>query len=78
MDPPLIFGIAISIFFAFFFTCIEVAYLMADKSEIEEDAKSGSVNGRIFYFFIRKQDSVWIYIPHDFREELSRQQNQER
>ena len=56
MDPPLIFGIAISIFFAFFFTCIEVAYLMADKSEIEEDANAGSVNGRIFYFFIRKPE----------------------
>ena len=56
MDPPLIFGIAISIFFAFFFTCIEVAYIMADKSEIEEDANAGSVNGRIFYFFIRKPE----------------------
>ena len=56
MDPPLIFGIAISIFFAFFFTCIEVAYLMVDKSEIEEDANAGSINGRIFHFFMRRPE----------------------
>jgi putative hemolysin len=54
MDSPLILGIAISIFYSFFFTVVEVAYLVAEKSEIESDAKAGSINARILSFFIQR------------------------
>ncbi len=41
MDSPFLFGIGITLFFSFFFTCFEVAYLMADKAQIESDARDG-------------------------------------
>jgi CBS domain containing-hemolysin-like protein len=58
MDSTLIFGIAIPLFFSFFFTCVEVAYMTANKSRIEEGAKTGSLNSRILLFFIQRP--TWL------------------
>ncbi len=58
MNAPLIFGVAVSLFFSFFFMCFEVAYLMANKSALEEEANSGGFNARILVFFIQKP--AWL------------------
>jgi putative hemolysin len=54
MDSPFLFGIGITLFFSFFFTCFEVAYLMADKAQIESDASEGSLNSKILVFFFQR------------------------
>ena len=54
MDSPFLFAIILTLFFSFFFTCFEVSYLMADKTEIEKDATRGSVNARILLFFLQR------------------------
>jgi putative hemolysin len=54
MDSPFLFGIGIALFFSFFFTCFEVAYLMADKSQIEKNASKGSVSSKILVFFLNR------------------------
>lgn len=54
MDSPLILGIAISLFFSFFFTCVEVAYMMVTKPATEEGARKGSLNSKILFFFFER------------------------
>ena len=54
MDSPVLFGIGITLFFAFFFTCFEVAYLMADKSRVEGDASDGGLSAKILAFFFQR------------------------
>ena len=54
MDSPFLFGIGITLFFSFFFTCFEVAYLMADKAQIERDAHEGGLSSKILAFFIQR------------------------
>jgi CBS domain containing-hemolysin-like protein len=58
MNTVLILGVAISLFFSFFFMCFEVAYLMANKSAIKEDADEGGFNARILEFFFQKP--AWL------------------
>jgi CBS domain containing-hemolysin-like protein len=54
MDSPFLFGISITLFFSFFFTCVEVAHFMADKVKIENDANNGSLNAKILIFFLQR------------------------
>ncbi|HEX6225532.1 MAG TPA: CNNM domain-containing protein, partial [Chryseolinea sp.] len=54
MDSPFVFGIGITLFFSFFFTCFEVAYLMADKAKTGRDANDGSLNSKILVFFFQR------------------------
>lgn len=58
MDSTLIFAIVISIIFSFFFSCIEVAYLAANKLMLEEDAKKNKISSKILFFFIRRP--TWL------------------
>jgi putative hemolysin len=54
MDSPFLFGVGITLFFSFFFTCFEVAYLIAGKTNIENEATAGSLNSRILVFFFNR------------------------
>lgn len=54
MDPGLISLIIISLIFSFFFSGIEIAYLSANKLQLELQGKQGLLSGRIFAKFIKK------------------------
>ena len=54
MDSPFLFGICITLFFSFFFTCFEVAYLMADRARVEADAHNGGLSSKILAFFFQR------------------------
>nr|MCU0398899.1 CNNM domain-containing protein [Cyclobacteriaceae bacterium] len=54
MDAGLISFIFISLVFSFFFSGIEIAFLSANKLQLELQGKQGSVTGRIFSKFIKK------------------------
>src|SRR5688572_191714 len=58
MNSPLYLGFAIALFFSFFFTAFEVAYMIANKAQIEEEAKKGDLNSRILVFFIERP--LWL------------------
>lgn len=58
MNAPLIFGIAVSLFLCFFFTCFEVALMVANRSQIAGEAKNKSVTARILFFFLQKPE--WL------------------
>jgi CBS domain containing-hemolysin-like protein len=58
MNSPVYLGFVVALFFSFFFTAFEVAYMMADKTLIEEDAKKGDLNSRILFFFIERP--LWL------------------
>ena len=54
MDSPFFFGIGFTLFFSFFFSCFEVAYLMADKARVESDARDGGLSSKILAFFFQR------------------------
>jgi CBS domain containing-hemolysin-like protein len=54
MDPGLLPYIVISLVFSFFFSGIEIAYLSANKLQLELKGKQGALAGRIFEKFIKK------------------------
>lgn len=54
MDYPLISGILVSLLFSIFFSGIEVAFLSANKVQIELLGKQGNLSGRIMSFFVEK------------------------
>ncbi|HZB15099.1 MAG TPA: CNNM domain-containing protein, partial [Chryseolinea sp.] len=54
MDSHFLFGVGITLFFSFFFTSFEIAYLIADKTNIEKEASAGSLNSRILVFFFNR------------------------
>lgn len=54
MDPGLISLIIVSLIFSFFFSGIEIAYLSANKLQLELQGQQGLLSGRIFAKFIKK------------------------
>jgi CBS domain containing-hemolysin-like protein len=54
MNTTALFGAAISLIFSFFFSGIEVAFLSANKLQIELTSKHGSVAGKIIAYFTTK------------------------
>ncbi len=54
MDTLLIFGIALSLFFCFFFACVEIAVMSVDKSQVADAASNGNLNARILVFFFQR------------------------
>ncbi|MBT1704656.1 hemolysin family protein [Chryseosolibacter indicus] len=52
MEAPIIAGILVSLTFAIFFSGIEVAFLSANKLQIELEGKLGQIPGQILCFFI--------------------------
>ena len=54
MDSLLVFGVALSLFFCFFFACVEIAYMSVENSRIENSARAGSLSARILVFFFQK------------------------
>ncbi|MBL7842998.1 MAG: HlyC/CorC family transporter [Cyclobacteriaceae bacterium] len=54
MDPTLLMLIVLSLTFSFFFSGIEIAYLSANKLQLELQAKQGLLSGKIFSRFIKK------------------------
>jgi putative hemolysin len=58
LENLFIFGILISLFFAIFFSGMEVAFLSANKLQIQLEGKQGSISGRIMLFFIERP--TWL------------------
>ena len=54
MDSPFLFGVGITLFFSFFFTCFEVGYLMADKTQIAREGTEGGLSSKILAYFIQR------------------------
>lgn len=54
MDPLLISLILISLIFSFFFSGIEIAFISANKLQLELQGKQGILSGKIFSKFIKK------------------------
>lgn len=54
MDPGLTIKIFISLIFSFLFSGIEIAFLSANKLQIELQGKQGILSGKIFSKFIKK------------------------
>lgn len=54
MDSLLFFGIGLSLFFCFFFACIEIAYMSVDKLQISNSAANGNLSARILTFFFQR------------------------
>jgi putative hemolysin len=54
MDSLLLLGIALSLFFCFFFACVEIACMSVDRLQIASSASNGSVSARILKFFFEK------------------------
>ncbi len=54
MDPLLITLILISLVFSFFFSGIEIAFISANKLQLELQGKQGILSGKIFSKFIKK------------------------
>jgi len=54
MDPTLLILIFLSLAFSFFFSGIEIAYLSANKLQLELQGKQGLLSGKIFSKFIKK------------------------
>ncbi|HRJ28840.1 MAG TPA: hemolysin family protein [Cyclobacteriaceae bacterium] len=54
MDPTLLILILLSLAFSFFFSGIEIAYLSANKLQLELQGKQGLLSGKIFSRFIKK------------------------
>jgi len=54
MDSLLVFGIALSLFFCFFFACVEIAVMSVDKPQIAGSAASGNLSARILMFFFQR------------------------
>lgn len=54
MDPLLITLILISLIFSFFFSGIEIAFISANKLQLELQGKQGILSGKIFSKFIKK------------------------
>ncbi|MFN3840202.1 MAG: hemolysin family protein [Cyclobacteriaceae bacterium] len=54
IDLQLLPYIALSLIFSFFFSGIEIAYLSANKLQLELKGKQGSLSGKIFIKFIKK------------------------
>lgn len=54
METSLIFQLLVSLALAIFFSGIEVAFLSANKWQIELEGKQGSISGRIMRFFITR------------------------
>ncbi len=58
MDSILILGIALSLFFCFFFATNEVAYMLVDRGQIANAASKGNLSARILSFFIQRP--AWL------------------
>lgn len=54
MDLLLVFGIALSLFYCFFFACVEIAVMSVDKAQIANAASAGSLSGRTLMFFFQR------------------------
>jgi putative hemolysin len=54
MDYPYISGIIVSLLFSIFFSGIEVAFLYANKLQIELTGKQGNLAGQIMSFFVER------------------------
>jgi putative hemolysin len=54
MEVRLIIGIVVSLFSAIFFSGMEVAFLSANKLQVELEGKQGSIGGRIMTFFVSR------------------------
>lgn len=54
MDPLLITLILVSLIFSFFFSGIEIAFISANKLQLELQGKQGILSGKIFSKFIKK------------------------
>ncbi|MGC1244492.1 MAG: hemolysin family protein [Chryseosolibacter sp.] len=54
MDSAFVAGIIGSLIFSLFLSGIEVAFLSADKVQLEDQGKNGSLSARIMSFFVKK------------------------
>ncbi len=54
MDTALLPGILVTLIFSFFFSGIEIAYLSANKLQLELRGKQGVLSGKIMSFFIQR------------------------
>ncbi len=54
MDTLLVLGIALSLFYCFFFACVEIAVMAVDKVQIANAASEGSLSARILMFFFQR------------------------
>ena len=52
--------IAITLVFSFFFSGIEIAFLSANKLQIELQGKQGVMWGRIMSYFLKRQSCFFI------------------